>query len=295
MRRRNLDLVVAILVAVVNVGWTQIPNRPLIPGIMLALPVTLLFPGYTLTQVLFRKRQPEQSTGGANALLLRPSLRLGQPIGSADEVVLSLGLSLAIDVLMGFALNILPVGLQASSWALALGFLITLCALLAAVLRHRDGVKEESSPRPRVTLYDGTLFGLALLLAMAAIWFAIIRPQIPRQSFTQFWMLPENNEDCAVTIGMQSFESAAVEYRVIMTINGTQAGEWSPIALAPGGKWNRSVAIKPAPASGDMYIEAQLYRLDEPESMYRNVHVTLHGLRQSEKGQTQHCVLGASD
>jgi uncharacterized membrane protein len=293
MRRKNLDLMVALIVVVLNVVWTEFPNHPLILGIMLALPLTLLFPGYTLTQVLFRKRSPDQSTGEANALLLRPGLRLGQPIGSADQVVLSLGLSLAIDILVGFALNILPIGLRASSWALSLGLLITLFALLAALLRQRDVVKTESSMRPHITLYDGTLFVLALLLASTAVWFAIIRPQIPRQSFTQFWMLPASNKSCAISIGIQSFETAPVSYRVVMTINGARAEAWSPIVLAPQGKWDRSVVIKPETTSSGMYIEAQLYRLDEPGSVYRDVHISLHSLRESGSGQIPHCVSGS--
>ena len=291
MRLKNLDLIAAILIAAINLGWTQIPNRPLIVGIILALPLTFILPGYTLTQVLFRKRSPDQSLASSNNIILRPSLKIGQPVGGADQIILSLGLSMAIDVLVGFALNVFPIGLQALSWTLSLGLITTVFALLAAFLRRRDIVTIERVSRPRITIYDCILFGLAILIATAAVWFSIIRPLEPQPSFTQFWMLPADqaNKSCAVSIGVQNFESDSVTYRVVMMVNGSQAGMWSSIVLAPQEKWSRSVPVKPGAASS-LYIEAQLYRADKPGTVYRNVHLTLHSSK-NELAQQQ-CTLG---
>ncbi len=58
-----------------------------------------------------------------------------------DQLVLSLGLSLAVDVLVGFTLNVFPSGLQAQSWALSLGLFTTLFALLAVFLRRKHTVQ----------------------------------------------------------------------------------------------------------------------------------------------------------
>ncbi len=294
MRLKNLDLIAAILVVTINVGWTQIPNRPLIVGIILALPLTFILPGYTLTQTLFRKRSPDQSLASTNNTILRPSLIIRQPVGGADQIILSLGLSMAIDVLVGFSLNVFPIGLQALSWAFSLGLITTVFALLAAFLRRRDIAKVARATRLRITIYDGILFGLAILVAAAAIWLSIIRPLEPQPSFTQFWMLPTNpaNNSCAVSIGVQSFESASVTYRVVMTVNGSQAGMWSSIVLAPQEKWSRSVPVKPRAVSS-LYIEAQLYRADTPGTVYRNVHLTFHNSTGTKNGQARHqCTLG---
>ena len=291
MRVKNLDLIAAILLVAINVGWTQLPNRPLVIGIILALPLTFVLPGYTLTQTLFRGRSPDQSLDSSNNLVLRPSLKIGQPVGGADQIILSLGLSMAIDVLVGFALNVFPIGLQALSWTLSLGLITTVFALLAAFLRRRDIVTIERVSRPRITIYDCILFGLAILVATAAIWFSIIRPLEPQPSFTQFWMLPANqaNKSCAVSIGIQSFESDSVTYRVVMTIDGVQEGTWSSIVLAPQGKWIRSVPVTPGTASS-IYIAAKLYRADKPGTVYRNVHLTFHI---SKNGPIQQqCTLG---
>src|SRR5205823_1987768 len=121
MRIKNFDLIAAILIAAINITWTQVPNRPLVVGIILALPLTFILPGYTLTQILLRKRSPDQSLSSSSDPILQPSLKIGQPVGGSDQLILNLGLSLTIDILVGFVLNIFPIGLQALSWALSLG------------------------------------------------------------------------------------------------------------------------------------------------------------------------------
>ncbi len=253
MRLKNLDLIAAILVVAINVGWTQLPHPPLVIGIILALPLIFILPGYTLTQTLFRERLPAPDP---------------------------------------FALNVLSIGLQALSWTLSLGLITTVFALLAGVLRRKDSVKGARIPKPRITMYECILFGLAILVATLAVWSSIVRPlEEPQPSFTQFWMLPAKNTSCAVLIGVHSFESTSVTYRVVMTINGAQATTWPSVVLAPQAEWNRSVSIKPG-TTDNIYIEARLYRADKPEAVYRNVHLTLHSLEGSNNGQTQQCSIG---
>ena len=120
MRSKNRDLLITILVVSLNGAWMQVPNRPLIVGIILALPLILFLPGYTLTQALFRKKP---SRGESDHISTHPAsseqapqagnkLKLGHAIGGMDQLILSLGLSMAIDILVGFVLNILPIGLQ---------------------------------------------------------------------------------------------------------------------------------------------------------------------------------------
>lgn len=294
MRIKNSDLIAAISIALFNVIWTQIPNRPLLVGIIFALPLIFILPGYTLTQVLIRKYSPYQALD-AHSFMLQSGhgnsgthLKKGQPVGGADQLALSLGLSLAIDVLVGFTLNVFPIGLQALSWALSLGLLTTIFALLAIFLRRRDIVQVTRVPRLRISMYDGILFGLAILVATAAIWFAIIRPLEPQSSFTQFWMLPANqaSKSCAVSIGVQNFELTLVTYHVVMAVEGTQASSWSSIVLAPRKEWVRSVLLMPRLARS-ISIEAQLYRVDKPDTVYRNVHLTFYVAAGSKNGQVQ--------
>src|SRR5260370_189481 len=122
MHHKNLDIIVGVIVAVLNVVWVLLHSSVPVVGIILALPLVLVLPGYTLTEVLFRKRS----------------------LNAPERLVLSLGLSLAIDVLSGLFLNVLLVGLQATSWAVLLGLLTVGFSLLAPSLRrgvHASGTQ----------------------------------------------------------------------------------------------------------------------------------------------------------
>lgn len=297
MRFRNIDLIIVMVVVVINVVWTQFPNRPLILGLIFGLPLTFFLSGYALTQTLFRRRVPEQTPISSNNLIRRPDLRLGHPIANADQILLSFGLSMAIDVLVGFGLNILPIGLQALSWVLSLGLVTTLFAVLALFLRRKDLPTIATPSRLHISLQDYVLFGLAILVVASAVWLSVIRPLQPQPSFTQFWMLPANQatKSCAVSIGVQSFETTSETYRIVMSVNSAQTNTWSSIVLTPQQKWVQSVSVTPD-ATSSLNIEAQLYRTDNPDTAYRNVHLTFYISSVNNNGHVQQqCVLGTQN
>ncbi|GAC1398992.1 MAG: hypothetical protein NVS4B12_05010 [Ktedonobacteraceae bacterium] len=269
MRLQNSDLFVAVLIAALNVLWAFLPNHPLFISTILALPLVFVIPGYTLTHALFYNR------------LLDTPRRLA----------FSFGFSLVIDILSGLLLNLLPMGLHALSWAIFLAFLTTAFSLLVIYLRRRTSFKKASAPTLRFTIFDGILLGLATLVAILSVLYSIIgAAQQPYPGFTQLWMLPQvrTGKSCAVQLGMQSFESTSTTYRITMTTNGGQATSWSSIVLAPQQKWQHLVPIAPE-AIDTIYVEAQLYRLDKPQTVYRSVHITLPNAIESTNGKARVC------
>jgi uncharacterized membrane protein len=303
MRSKNRDLLITILVVALNGAWMQVPNRPLIVGIILALPLILFLPGYTLTQALFRKKpsrgEPDQiathPVSSEQAPQAGNKLKLGHAIGGMDQLILSLGLSMAIDILVGFVLNILPIGLQGLSWTVALGLLTVLFALIALFMRRNTPASSTKTHPVRITLPDALFLGLAIFIIINAIWLAAIRPPDPQPSFTQFWILPANpnSKVCAVSIGIQSFELTSTQYDLTVAVNSKQIeGKWSTITLAPQQKWTQIVPLTPE-AQNDLQVEAQLYRLDQPSTVYRDVHLTFHVSTKFQNGQAQvQCTLG---
>ena len=290
MARKNLDLIGIMLIVIINLGWTLIPSPPIVVGLILALPLVFVLPGYTLTEALFKR-----SSDVAEPRIHRPRLRIGQPFNVSDRLISSLGLSLAIDIFTGFILNLLPIGLQILSWAVSLSILTTAFSFIA-VYRRRGATTNSSEKKGapsqfRVAIYEFILIGLAVILITLSIGFSALSAQ--QQSypdFTQFWLVPSNqvNNTCAVLIGIRSSESTTVTYSVKLMINGVQVIAWPSVNLQPQGEWDQFVSVG-SEDSDNMYIEARLYRLDKPGAVYRNVHLTLNRLKGEANGPAQQC------
>src|ERR1700733_3127881 len=120
MRRRYLDLILTITIALINVLWAFHPIN--LPGvsIILALPLVFLLPGYALIDILSCKSH----------------------LDGLYRFVFSLVLSVTIDILGGFALNFFPIGLREISWAALLGLLTAVLALVAMGLRRKYSLNE---------------------------------------------------------------------------------------------------------------------------------------------------------
>jgi uncharacterized membrane protein len=300
MRSKNLDLIIVMVFVVVNVIWLEVPKDPawpgvvsLLPGLFFALPLTFFLSGYALVQTLFRRRTPEADS---RDLIRRPDLLLGHPVGRADQILLSFGLSMAIDVLVGFGLNILPIGLQSVSWILSLGLITVVCTIVALFLRRGDLPSTRTGLPIRIKWQDVVLSLLALFVLASAVWLAIIRPLNPQPSFTQFWILPANqaSKTCAVSLGVQSFETTSETYRVIMNMNNAQINAWPSIVLSPQQKWTQSIPIHPGDNNA-ITIEALLYRNDNPGTPYRQVHLTYYIASTNNNGTVQQqCLLNTS-
>jgi uncharacterized membrane protein len=270
MRHKNLDLLVAMGIVTVSVVWTLLPYHTPVVGVILALPLVFGLPGYTLTQALTHKQSLEPS----------------------HTLVFSLGLSVAIDVLNGFVLNLLPTGLQATSWVMSLGLLTVVFSLLTVYLRR--GIREAYPPLPRLrfTIWECVLFGSAIIIAILSVLYSVRGVvQQPHPGFTQFWMLPSNqpNNSCAAQLGIRNFEATAIRYSVVMIINGAKVNTESFISLAPGQQWEKLVPI--TLTVSDIHVEARLYRSDKPKTDYRTVSLTLsiHDLKESNVRSLHRC------
>jgi uncharacterized membrane protein len=282
MRRKHLDLIIALVIAAVNVGWILLPNRPVIGTILCGLPLILLVPGYTLTEALF-VQQSDAATVSRIGIL--------RPFGTSDRLVLSLGLSLALVIIDGLLLSILPMGLVQPSWAVSLAVLSTVFSLIALYRRRAmsTNTSQKGSARLlRFTFYEGLLFLLTLVIVVSAFLYSTLAAQQQQQqsTFTQFWMVQakQTNHSCAVLIGIQSFEASSTQYKVVLLANGSQLHNWPAVTLAPKQQWYQSVTLN----SGDIesaYIDAQLYRLDKPGSIYRETHITLNSSGGSNGGK----------
>ncbi len=256
MRRHNLDVILAIIFAILNVGWSLLPIRQPVLGMLLALPLLFLIPGYLLTDMLFQKRLP----------------------GIAYRMVLSLTMSLCIVLLSGFLLNLLPEGLNARSWSIYLGGLSTLLGLLAMLQRRKVTLSRTQAWSIRLKFSGFILLELALVIIIVSLHnSAMSITNQPHPGFTQFWLLPskEVNNTWQLKLGVHSNELAPVTYNLIMSVNHTPLKSWPSITLDPEQEWDQSVSLSAAD-SNSTYVQAQLYYSNNTGIIHRELHSTLY-------------------
>jgi uncharacterized membrane protein len=267
MRRRHLDLILAVAIALMNVLWAFLHlNLPGV-GIILALPLVFLLPGYALIAILFCKSH----------------------LDGLYRFVLSLGLSVVIDILGGFTLNFFPPGLREISWAELLGLLTTVLALVAVGLRRKYSSNEVRLSKFHFRFYECILVGLSILLVILSLQYAVVQKAQPHTGFTQLWILPSTRVDnsCAIRLGVRSFEVNPVTYRVTMNLNNVQVKTWQSLTLASQQEWDQSVLIHPKFVNAAIHVEIMLYRVNEPKTVYREVHMTLNPTKVKNKGTIQ--------
>lgn len=272
MRLKNSDLLVTIGIAALNVVWALLPTHIPVVGIVLALPMIFFIPGYTLTEILGHKRV----------------------LDTLHRILLSLGLSIALDIISGFLLNVLPLGLRTLSWVLLLGCLTLLLTLIVLYLRR--GVTRTApimqAPRIYFILRGSAVFSLAIILVVVTLIYATngVTKQ-PHSGFTQLWMLPptQASQNCVVHLGVRSFEVAPVSYHAVLSVNAVREVVWPSITLAPNQTWEQPILV-PAVAPHPVAIDVKLYKGNSSTSVYRQVHVTLHFMSKNKASNVYQCM-----
>jgi uncharacterized membrane protein len=244
---KDNDLLISILLSLIMLVLAAFNFYPTVLRVILAALFVFALPGYVLTAALFPN----------------------QEISRLERLLYSVGLSLAVTIIGGLALNFTPWGLRLSAWGVLLP-LVTLIGSLAALLRRRKApASKPAAVHFRLTLHQGLMFGLAGLVGVAAIGLARL-PSLPfdSQGYTSLWMLQgQQSQSNTLVIGIHSQEFAPTQYRLVVTLDGKPFLDWRDIQLDPGQQWQRTVPMPTDPGP----MEAILYREDNPNTVYRYV------------------------
>jgi hypothetical protein len=242
------NLVLAMAVAGIATAIVLLDLAPASIRIAATLPLVILLPGYALTSALFARQARELPA----------------------HLLLSVGLSLAITILEGLALNLTPWGLQAVSWALALGG-TTIAAGAVALLRGRRAARSPAAPAAGPTIRQSLMIGASALMLLAAITIASSpAPQEGLEGYTSLWMVPApTGSPGALQVGVSSLEFATTRYRLQLEADGQVIHEWPTILLEPSQTWEADAIVRPELLRAGP-VKAVLYRLDAPAQVYRH-------------------------
>lgn len=250
---RDILVVIVLTIIVLVLAFVLPPDW--VPGRILTLPLVLVLPGYALTSALFSMPVPEVP----------------------KRLVLSLGLSLVIVVLGGLMLNLTPWGLSTGSWAVYLSGITLGSSAIALVLRRRQSIPASGWLRVGnigLNFRQRLLLGLAALIVCGAVVVSIIgAEQQPYPGFTQLWVLPSSgaNPKNAVLLGVSNMELTTMEYRLAVNVDGKVVKEWPSINLNSHEKWEATLLLPQTGSVGTAKVEADLYRVNAPTTIYRYV------------------------
>ncbi len=234
---------------------------------VLVLPLVVALPGFAVMAALF------------------PHTDL--PV--AEQVLLSLGLSLVVLVLSGLLLNLTPWGLQTASWVIAVGSITLGAAGLALALARQGQGQGQGQGRPGkpwsvITSFNPglnsrqiilfSLAGLVVLLALLVARNGAL--QKPTPGFTQLWLLPGAKVAGQTTLrlGFSNQEGAEVTYKLQIKSGADLLQEWPALTLKPLEQWETNVTLPPGLAAGGK-VEALLYKASAPDIVYRQVDFNL--------------------
>jgi uncharacterized membrane protein len=229
-------------------GYAAYVGAPVALRAVLGLPLVTLLPGYVLSKFLF-----------------------GPRLAPVERLLMSLALTLSIDVLGGIALSIGPWGIHPRSWAVLLAGVTLALALVTLVLpstRVRSDARIRWRPSRAFVPVMLVAIGCATVCAIAI---AADRRATPPPSwvsgYTLFWILPQAQG--RVEVGLESGELDTTTYRVELRSGGKTLARWSAADIAPSESWRKTVRI-----AGGQRVDAYLYRLGDSAHAYR--HVYLH-------------------
>jgi uncharacterized membrane protein len=218
--------------------------------ILAAIPLCLFLPGYALIAAAFASRE------------LAPPKRL----------MLSVGVSLMVLVVATFFLNIPSFGLRTASWAVLLPLVVVAAARGAALRRNKPRPGRTAGlSLPRPTASSVALTSLALLIGVAAL--VLAQKPLPAENavgYAALWMLPADEREEDVVIGVISNEQDPASYRLEVDV-GDQETQTYDVALDPGEERTFEVPVPTTLGGERVHVIASLYRDDRPRDLYRRV------------------------
>lgn len=270
-KRNSLDLLILLNLAslAVIVHTPMFADLPDAIHVAFSSLMVFVLPGYALATAIFD----------------------GSERSGIERTLMIVGLSFVIIVLGAVLLHFLPWGLQRWTWMLLLYAIVVICC--AVTVYRRGGVLIKFPDLDQAltlinvsALIKAGMFVVAGGIAISALWMARSAEEYANRfehtPFTQFWMLPTPNEanNIAVKIGVQSSESNPVAYRLQISIDGKAVFEKSDLKLNPGERWERTITIATPAANANKapgIAEARLFRtIDPPDQAYRWVRVNLN-------------------
>jgi hypothetical protein len=189
-----------------------------------------------------------------------------------ERVAVAAGLSLALPVLGGVALNEAGIPLERATWAglLASAILVGDALLLGLRRTGRRAPPSRRGSAPRLAVWHAAALGAAVVIAAGAVGLSIASAaKQANPGFTQLWLSTSVRNSSVAALGVSNHQGSTARYRLILLRQGHVSATWN-LTLSDGQAWQRRI-----PVTGGYPVAARLYRLPDLTQPYR--YVTIDG------------------
>jgi Protein of unknown function (DUF1616) len=239
--------VMAIATAAVTIDAPHVTALRVVSGIAL-----LLAPGYVLTAALF----PPGSLSGGERLAF---------VG---------GIELAVLVFLGLALDVVPGGLDRTSWSIGLACVTIAGSAANGLSKRGDGSPDRRWRAPVVPIVAG-LAAIAVALAALALTRESALRHDRKTRFTELWELPANPRGSAVSYGVTNDEGNIETYRLVARSDGRVIFRSRAFRLVAGASRTGRFDVD---RRGVNTVRIDLYRTADPTALpYRSTRLVLNG------------------
>lgn len=193
-------------------------------------------------------------------------LRTGR-YGVAATVASSLGFGLAFAILAGVILDLSQLGIRRTPLLLAVVAFLSIAVPLG--MGGRAGRRLPFVAMTGITSRQLALLGIGAVLTVGAFGIARTGASATAPSnVTQLWILPDAD---SVQVGLANLTNASQQYRLVLTLDGSDIKEWPTISLKPGEVWKGA----PDTVIFRGTLRAILYLAEQPGRSYREVSFSL--------------------
>jgi uncharacterized membrane protein len=234
LKESVLDLIIINVLALIAIAVVLTLPDGNILRVVFGIPFLLFLPGYAIVSMLWPKKD----------------------LGDLERIALSIGLSIATIIVIGFALNYTPWGISLVPILVACFGVVIVTSFLASYMRMRIvgnerfifkfQLKALKLDFLKVDKITSILIAISIIIAGSVLVYVVLLPK-QGDTYTEFYILDQNGttsdypknlkkgENGSIKIGIVNHEGERTNYTVrINLINGTGA---------QNDTWNFSISI----------------------------------------------------
>ena len=277
----NLDITLMVIftvLCIISIFTPSIAESSL--RTVLGLILILFMSGYSIISFLFPKKND---------------------LDIIERITFSFGLSIAITVLIGLALNYTLFGIILVPALISISALTILFSFFAYIRRLRipdkerfdvkfeklfEIIKGSLNIKSKTDKILSVLLILSILFAVFTIVYTIATPK-QDSKFTEFYLLGPNGkasdyptnltvgETGNVTVGIVNQEYADVNYKMVVTLDNITINEEN-ITLTSGAKYEEPFTFALSKTGKNQELEFLLYKLPDDNDVYQSLHLWIN-------------------